>query len=180
MKGSVFVEFLDHLEQQLGFESADAIVTASGVSSGGAYTAVGTYPFAEMQALVGAAHAHTGVPVSTLLRDFGYVLFGRLAASHSHLIRDRMGPLDLLAHIQHHIHVEVRKLYPDAELPHFDQRRGASTLELIYRSPRGLADLCEGLIRGCFDHFGTAYELVREDLSADGTHARFALAVSDG
>jgi len=50
--------------------------------------------------------------------------------------------------------VEVRKLYPDAELPRFQaSRRADGGLNLLYLSSRHFADLAEGLIEGCAEHF---------------------------
>ena len=45
---------------------------------------------------------------------------------------------------------------------------------MLVRSPRGLADLAEGLIRGCAAHYREPIELEREDLSAGrGQNVRF-------
>jgi len=52
------------------------------------------------------------------------------------------------------IHVEVRKLYPDAELPTFTcDTSTPGRLTMLYRSSRPFADLAEGLIAGCIAHF---------------------------
>ncbi|MFQ5771090.1 MAG: heme NO-binding domain-containing protein, partial [bacterium] len=49
-------------------------------------------------------------------------------------------------------------------------------LSMIYSSERGLADLAEGLILGCIDHFGERIELRKEDLSdGKGKTVRFIL-----
>ena len=67
-----------------------------------------------------------------------------------------------LASIDGHIHVEVRKLYPDAELPRFECRMlGPSQMEMIYTSSRPFADLAEGLIVGCAKHFGQPMTIER-------------------
>jgi hypothetical protein len=39
---------------------------------------------------------------------------------------------------------------------------------MVYRSERRLADLAEGLIRGCVEHFGDAVAVCREDLPGKG------------
>ncbi|MEL7340130.1 MAG: heme NO-binding domain-containing protein, partial [Bacteroidota bacterium] len=53
MKGIVFTEFLEMVEDTFGFETADNIVSQAELPSGGVYTAVGTYPALEMVSLVG-------------------------------------------------------------------------------------------------------------------------------
>ncbi len=53
------------------------------------------------------------------------------------------------------IHPEVRKLYPDADVPVFDfSHEGESTLVVGYRSARRLCFLAEGFIEGASSHFG--------------------------
>jgi len=42
MKGIVFTEFLDLVEEKFGMEMVDKIITQSELESEGAYTAVGT------------------------------------------------------------------------------------------------------------------------------------------
>jgi hypothetical protein len=53
------------------------------------------------------------------------------------------------------IHVEVLKLYPDAELPSFRvEQRGDDTMTLTYRSNRHMSPLAVGLIEGAAAHYG--------------------------
>ena len=48
MKGIVFREFIAMVETQFSLETADHIISASNLSTDGAYTSVGTYPPQEM------------------------------------------------------------------------------------------------------------------------------------
>ncbi|MGH8473226.1 MAG: heme NO-binding domain-containing protein, partial [Gammaproteobacteria bacterium] len=68
-------------------------------------------------------------------------------------------------------------LYPDAELPGFEcDASKPGRLILIYRSTRRLADLAEGLIQGCIEHFRETIHIQREDLSGgQGSCVRFVL-----
>jgi len=51
MKGVVFTEFLDMVEAKFSADMVDDIIDDAKLASGGAYTAVGTYPHSEMVAL---------------------------------------------------------------------------------------------------------------------------------
>jgi len=63
------------------------------------------------------------------------------------------------------IHAEVRKLYPGAAPPKFECTRLSSTsIELIYKYPRCLTDVAEGLIYGCASHYGEKILVRRERL----------------
>ena len=77
MKGVVFTEFLGMVEQQFSADMADDIIDDADLPHGGAYTAVGTYPFDEMVALIVALSRRSGIEVPVLIHAFGQYLFGR-------------------------------------------------------------------------------------------------------
>ncbi len=77
MKGIVFTEFIEMVEDKFGFEVADKIISASNLPSGGAYTAVGTYELQEMLQLLINLEKESGIAISDLLVSFGKYLFKR-------------------------------------------------------------------------------------------------------
>lgn len=162
MKGIVFTEFLDMVEATHTLDMVDAVIADAQPANGGAYTAVGTYPAAEMGALVGALARRTGTPAPELLRAFGRHVFGRFAIAYPDFLTGVDDVLAFLASIEDVIHIEVRKLYPDAELPTLEaQGIGPGGLRLTYRSPRCMADFAEGLIEGAAAHFAQPLEIAR-------------------
>lgn len=169
MKGVVFTELLDMVEAKFGLEVADAIVQASGIPGGCAYTAVGTYDWRELATLVQALSAHTGTPVPELLRAYGRHLFGRFVVAYPQFFADVPTAFDFLENVEAYIHPEVRKLYPDAELPHFQSERTAGGLELRYRSQRPFAEFARGLIDGCLEYFAVDAEVVVDGGGGDCT-----------
>lgn len=182
MKGVVFTEFLEMVEDRFSPRMVDDIIDEAQLPSGGAYTAVGTYPHEEMVAMVVALSRRSGASTADLMRAFGHHLFGRFATSYPRFFDGVTGALPFLAGIEDIIHAEVLKLYPDAQLPRFDVKsNGPDQLELVYRSARHFEDLAEGLIRGCIDHFGEAIDVQRERLMLDGTACeRFTLMRTPG
>ncbi len=176
MKGMVFTEFMEMVEVTWSLDMADALIARSQVESGGAYTAVGTYPHAELFALVSALSMETGVAVSELVRTFGKHLFGRFALAYPRFFLGMNSSFQFLGGIDCVIHAEVRKLYPDAELPTFVVEAGDNRLSLTYYSEHPLADLALGLIEGCVAHFGDAVTVRREAFNnMPGAQARFVL-----
>lgn len=160
MKGLVFTEFLDFVEEVAGDEVVDHMICEADPPSGGVYTSAGRYEFSEMAALVGALSNILGQPGPILIRAFGRHLFGRLVAQHPHFLHGVQDPLDFLETVEGKIHVEVLKLYPDAELPSLKTRRvGPDKLDIEYVSCRPLGELCLGLIDGCAAHFHTPLEV---------------------
>ena len=177
MKGIVFTEFLDLVEEKFGLEVADKIIEQSDLSTGGAYTAIGTYDHAELVQLVVRLSEETDIEVGALVKVFGEYLFGRLVASHPVFLEGITSAEEMLRKVHDVIHVEVKKLYPKAELPAFkcsDAPDGR--LNMDYESPRGFGDLAEGLMTGCASHFGEEIDIEREDTSGGaGTSIRFTL-----
>jgi len=177
MKGVVFTVFQEMVEDQFGVETYDGLVEACDLPSGAAYTAVGTYEHTELLQLVGQLSQQTGTPVPYLVKAFGRHLFGALATSYPQFAEGVDNSIDFLASIEDYIHVEVKKLYPEAELPRFEfEKLGEGSWQLNYFSSRPFADLCEGLIAASIEHFGDPIEITREDpAESAGTTAKFVL-----
>jgi len=179
MKGVVFTEFIEMVEEHFSPETADRMLDESDLASGGAYTAVATYDHAEMMSLVGTLSRLVDQPENALVKAFGEHLFGRFAVLYPVFFTDDVRcAFDFLARIDGVIHVEVKKLYPDAELPRFEvESRTPERLSLIYESSRHLGDLAEGLIKGCLRHYGEEVEMRREPVPhvADFARERFVL-----
>lgn len=168
MKGIIFTEFLDFIEAQAGYETVDAILEAVQPASAGAYTAVGNYEFKELSDLLAMLSQRLQKPIPVILRSFGHHLFRRYVAIYPGFFRDYYNPLDFLETIEHRIHTEVLKLYPDARLPRLKtERLGPNDLFLHYRSRRPLGELCLGVIEACGEHFNTTLE-IRWDTVPDG------------
>ena len=91
-----------------------------------------------------------------LLEVFGQHLIGRFRVSFPDFFKAAPTLFDFLESIDRRIHVEVRKLYPDAELPEFRaERLDNETMHLDYRSCRPFEALAAGLIRGAAQTYGS-------------------------
>ncbi len=177
MKGIVFTEFLEMVEAKFGDEMVDKIIDDAALPSGGIYTAIGTYDHQELLALVTLLSEHSKLPIPQLVEAFGHQLFGQFLAGYPGFFFGISSSLDFLANVENYIHVEVLKLYPDAELPSFEYDRSIpGTLIMTYRSSRPFAALALGLVKGCIEHFAEEIELSVEDLSfGKGTAMKFTL-----
>ena len=177
MKGIVFTEFLEMVEQRFSPEIADRLIDESDLPSGGIYTAVGTYEHTEIVTMVSKLSEISGLPISVLINAFGQYLFGRFYALYPHFFEGVNRSLDFLGRIEDVIHVEVKKLYPDAQLPRFDiVRLDEQSLIMTYHSDRHLGDLAEGLIQSCIAHFGETIDVQRDDLTTPDAPVRFTLS----
>ncbi|MDO6567819.1 heme NO-binding domain-containing protein [Alteromonas sp. 1_MG-2023] len=177
MLGIVFTSLIDMLEEKVSPEFADEVIVDAKLSNDGAYTSVGYYPFEEMQKLLTVLAEKTGKSINALIYDFGVYLFGKLFAAHGEVLTNTKTLLDLFEHLDDDIHVQVRKLYPDADLPRFAViSRTDSTMRLRYFSERDLYPLAEGLMDAAAAHFDC--QLERETHPMDSPHTyEFSLKV---
>jgi Haem-NO-binding len=177
MKGIVFTEFIDMVESKFGFDMMDDIIESSNLPSGGIYTAVGTYDHTEMVQLVVGLSKRTEIPIDQLLKAYGKHLFGVFIKSYPHFFENTNNVFDFFEQIDRYIHVEVQKLYPDAELPKFDTNRvGDNTLEMLYQSDRKMADLADGLIEAAIEHYQESATVDMHNVNEDGSSVKFIIS----
>lgn len=177
MKGVVFTEFLDFVDGRLGADMVDDIIDDAAPPNGGAYTAIGTYPHTEMGALVGALAKRTGLNSPELLSMFGHHLCKRFVLKFPHFFEAKGNLFDFLESVDNHIHVEVHKLYPDAELPKFRLiPRDDHSIDLDYTSCRPLESLAEGMIRAAADHYAEPIAIEKSRIEdGSGGFVRFSI-----
>ncbi len=177
MKGVIFTEFMEMVEKEFGLMTADKVIQAVNPDSDGIYTAVGTYPCSELVSMIVELSQQTSQPIPELVHAFGFYLFGRLFNSHPEMVNQFQSTFELLPRLDDTIHAEVRKLYDQTELPHFECVPQGDNMQLKYRSPRGLPDLAEGLLEGCAAHFNEQLEISRLHESDGGKSVDFLVRV---
>jgi hypothetical protein len=176
MKGIVFTEFLDLVEDKFGIEMVDKIIEQSELDSDGVYTAIGTYKFSEMLQLLQNLSNNTGISTDDLLLVYAEHFFSVLEDSYPGLLATYKDPIEMLSSIEDHIHVEVKKIYPDAELPTFlVEEKSENSLVLLYKSSRAMHHFGLGLMNKTFEHFNSSAEIVLEKIKDDGTEVRFII-----
>lgn len=176
MKGIVFTEFLELVEDKFGLDMVDKIISQSELESDGIYTSVGTYSFSEMLQLLQNLSNNTGVSIDNLLLVYAEHFFNVLVDSYPGLLAKYEDPIELLSSIENHIHVEVRKIYPDAELPTFQVlEKSNDSLTMIYKSSRAMHHFGLGLMNKTFEHFNSKASIVLEKIKEDGTEVKFLI-----
>lgn len=155
MKGIVFVEFNTFIEELFGDEFWEELLDEANLPSEGIYTSVGTYDDQELFTLIGLVCEKKGLTGKEAQHAFGKWVFIKLyqaAPAEAHQFTD---VFEFLHAVEDVIHVEVKKLNPDAILPEFEfLSETPSLLRMVYKSPRNLCFFCEGLIEGLSEHTG--------------------------
>lgn len=177
MKGIVFNEFLELVEMKFGLDAVEDVIESSQLKSGGSYTGVGTYDHKEIIAMVISLSKRTGIPAKDLVIVFGEYLLLNVFAKKFPLFFENKNVFSFLKSIDNIIHVEVKKLYPDADLPTITFTEiDKNNARLVYFSKKPFADLALGLVQGSMSFFKEDFEITYVDLSnPPGTSREFIL-----
>lgn len=174
MKGIIFTELMEMVETGHGLEIADKLLSHPKLSTGGVYIATGTYPVEDLEILLGTLQEILGADRDTLLKLFSGHLFQTFEKKYAGLLEGYSDTFGLLKMIEGHIHVEVKKLYPDAELPEFEvESETQDQLVLIYTSSRHMGALAEGLMEAAARHFQETFDIQKEKITTESM--RFTL-----
>jgi hypothetical protein len=177
MKGVVFTQFMELVEEKFGFDAVDDMIEKAGVE--GVYTQAGNYQAEELLALVTALSEVTGVEVNDLVFAYGEHLFAILITIYPEPIKMYNSTFEFISHVDHVVHPEVKKLYPDADLPEFETIScDENELKVIYKSTKPLMEFAKGLMVGCAKHYGETIEIFYEEATVvDGKfYATFTLS----
>lgn len=165
MKGMIFCDFLTMVNDVFSPEIVENIIDASELPNQGAYTEIGTYDHQELIRLVSNLSIATNLSVPKLQIIYGKYLFKKLYDRYPDLMLNTQNSFEFLQTVDEHIHVEVLKLYPEAEVPKFKCRmKTPSKMTMEYHSIHPFADLAEGLILGCAEHFKESITVHRDQL----------------
>lgn len=178
MKGIVFTELIEMVENQFGIEMVDRIIQPNELVSKGIFTSVGTYPFSDLVAILGHLSQATGASITDLEKVFGQYLAGRFSKMYLPFFQRVNSVIELLHEVDTHIHIEVKKLYPDAELPQFETvQKSENKIEMIYRSQRKMFPFAEGLIDATASYYKQEVKTKVIHWNLDGAEVHFEVEI---
>ena len=147
MKGVVFNLLEEAVTEAFGHDTWDELLDDAGLD--GAYTSLGNYADAEIEALVGAAARRLEMEPEAVLRWFGESAMPLLKRRFPTLFDAHPSSRSFILSINSIIHPEVRKLYAGAACPVFHFREdGDGALSMRYHSTRRMFDLAHGFVLG--------------------------------
>lgn len=182
MKGIIFTTLSDMVEEKYGLATWQSLLDKTKPENEGAYTAGGTYSDVELSSLIHELSQEIKVDVSELMESFGEYMFPVLAQKYTYFIPEGTNLKDFLKSIDSIIHIEVRKLVPDSQLPEI-QYIDPCTDELImlYRSPRKLCHLAVGLTKGAAKYFNENIQIKQTKCMHNGEdHCRLEVTFLTG
>jgi hypothetical protein len=175
MKGIIFSEFNEMVESKFSPELLDEIIGECDLASDGSYTSIGTYDHNELIQLVTKLAEKTDTSTDDLVFAFGEHLAVRFAILFPSFFSESDNMFDFMKALDNHIHVEVKKLYPDADLPKFSfDDTEPSCLIMDYQSSKGLSTLAHGLMQGVLKYYNETITIKPVHISGNN-HVRFHL-----
>jgi len=177
MKGVIFKHFESFITDTFGASTFEAVLEQTPLRSALPFVGPATYPDEDLFALAGTAIRLSGLAPDAALFAFGRYLYPRLAAGVPGLIQRHRDTRSLLMELDREIHVEVRKIMPQAVTPRILCRDlGDGALEVTYRSPRMVCALFRGLVDAAAESFGErALPVERECVHHGAEACRFEL-----
>jgi hypothetical protein len=168
MHGIIHAELKKYIETRHSPDTWKACLEAAGLR-GKVYLAISAYPDEEAVAIVTAAAKLTCLPVEQLLEELGEFMVPDLFSLYHSLIKPEWKTIQMLLHTEAVIHRVVRLQNPGAEPPklHFEQV-GPKELKFYYNSPRRMAAVARGIMKGIAKHYGESVS-IREQKKADGS-----------
>ncbi len=154
MKGVIFNLLESAVCDAYGEDTWDELLDRAGLE--GAWTSVGSYPHQDLLRVVAEAAVMWDWSQDDVVRWFGRAAIPPLARAYPAFFAGHGAAFPFLRTLNDVHHLEVLKIYPDADLPvfAFDPPRDPQVLTMRYSSERALCTFGEGLIHGAADHFG--------------------------
>lgn len=178
MKGIIFQALEELIEEHFGLELWDEMITTTNPASGGIYVSSGTYDDKELMDYVELLTKKMGKPSSEVIQFFGVHLFKKLIEVYPRSI-ENLGLRKFLLQIESVVHVEVKKLYPHADVPKFIcEEVGDNIIVMHYHSKKKLFALAHGLILGAAQYFHTPVA-VKLLVQENGEQCTFAIKFLD-
>lgn len=178
MKGIVFNLFEAVFSAEYGEDAWDDLLEQTKVD--GAYSSLGTYDDNEFLGLVQAATETTGIDVPEIVRWFGQGAIPLMVDRFPDLFASHRDTRAFLLTLNDVIHPEVRKLYPEADVPTFDYDNSDDrVLVMSYQSKRKLCDFAIGLMEGAAKHYAEKIEIAHPECMKRG-HERCLFRIQFG
>jgi hypothetical protein len=186
MKGIIFTEFLDLVEERFGLEMVDQIICQSRLESQGAYTSIGTYSIYEFLQLLHHLSKNKSISIINLLEVYAVQIFSAMDTIHPEMLKSYNNPIEMIAAMNDHIEIifntkntlpiESLKVESFVPFPLFIvEEKTKNSLIIKYISNRGLQYFWLGLMHEMFKHFNETATIVLEKIKKDGTEIKFTI-----
>lgn len=169
MRGIIFQEFLRMVESGVGSEMLQRLVKDCQLESRGIYLPGQDYDHREILTVVGRLSRLLELPAPGLLKAFGLHLSKSLVTRYPSLFLESTTVFSFLEELPKRIALDPGAITV--------QEHPVRAMRVLYDSRIPLADLVEGLLLGCIDHYQEEIQIERiEKANSGGRLAVFILS----
>lgn len=169
MQGAIFTTFSEMIIEKMGMEQWNELLDKTQPESQGVYTKGDQYEDSELVNMVVALSEKTSIPAEQLIQAFGEYLFSSLYESSPADVSQVKTLREFLLMIHSVIHVEVKRIHPNAYLPKFEYEDGENgALIMYYTSKRKLCHASIGLIYGAAKQFKETIKISQPECMHSG------------
>lgn len=171
MKGIIFNLLEDFIEDSCGTGVYAEILAGCTLTTADPDLIVGpgTYPDSDFVAIIDCLVCRFEQDAGDVLRAFGKYAVPRLAERYPQFFVAHSTPREFLKSVGFIHHIEIKKLYKDADTPVFSvEDRGVGPLVMKYRSNRRLCHFVEGLVDGLAEQYHTPIGRVHSRCQLNG------------
>jgi predicted hydrocarbon binding protein len=164
------------IEDKYGFDISDEVIVSSGLD--GIYSQAGNYPVTQMFQLVDSLSKLINVSSQEIVYMYGKYLFKILIKIYPLSVEKYKNSFEFISNVEDIIHPEVKKLYPDSELPNFEIIIfNDKELKIMYKSTKPLMELAKGLMVGCANYYDEDIDIsyTQQNMDSDLYNALFIL-----
>ena len=156
MKGIVFNLLESFICEYWGQDTYEEVLGQCPLKTKEPFIGPGTYPDTDLILLAEKTADKLGVSLADALRDFGRFCFPHMIRKIKNLEVEQMSAKEFLLIVNDLVHLEVKKFYQNADVPHFIYHDNKNDELLIeYHSKRQLCAFMEGLLDGVAEEFNT-------------------------
>lgn len=165
MLGLFFVQLLTHIESRHGAEVVDLVLDDT-LSTGGAYTAWGTYPSQEASLIVSRLDRLIQEDERTTWKRFGGTFFRVLARRYPRYLRSQETPFTLFRDLELRMFARIREVFPDAGFPALECSApyAPGDFQLFIRLDEPMPGFAEGFVEACLHYFRLPIYTIWQDL----------------
>lgn len=154
MKGIIFNILESFIAHEFDEDVYNEAISSLSLLTKDPFVAPGTYANEDFLSIAQWSAAKVNLTLDEFMLRMGRYSFSQLAERHPDFVTPHQHPKPFLKTVDGMIHVEVRKLYSDTELPAFTYTDLADNqLIITYFSEKKLYSFMEGLIDGVANFF---------------------------
>jgi len=178
MHGLILAELKKFVDVRLGGDAWKALLKDAGLGVK-VYMPTQVYPDSDVTAIVGAASRTAGLPVATVLEQFGEFIVPDLLAVYGAYVKPEWKTLELILNTEETIHRVVRTRDPGALPPELKvTRSSAAEVVIEYTSARRLCAVARGIVKGVASHYRETISIAEPQCMLRGdAHCRISVKV---